>query len=105
MLAYLAGLFSDTALATLISIFVGGLITWVAAWIYYKRAGDEFRAETALLKRAKVAVAYMLEHPEAEIKVRRDNAGNPIGLIVSASARAGGNATVRGMGADTSKDS
>ena len=30
---------------TVISIFVGGTITWAAAYVYYKRAGDQLRAE------------------------------------------------------------
>jgi hypothetical protein len=96
---------SNPAIATLVSIFAGGLITWLAAWIYYKRAGDEFRAETALLRKANMVVAYMLEHPDAEVEVHRDEAGKPIGLVVSATAHASGKATVKGIGAEAKKDS
>ncbi len=105
MWTFAAAVLEDPAFAMLISMFVGGLITWLVARIYYKRAGDEFRAETALLKKANRAVAYMLEHPDAEIEVRRDNEGNPTGLIISATARATGKATARGAGTDASKNS
>ena len=84
MWTFATAVLEDPALAALISMFVGGLIAWLAAWIYYKRAGDEFRAETALLKKANRAIAYMIEHPDAEIEVRRDKEGNPTGFIVSA---------------------
>ncbi len=93
---------SNPAMATLFSVFVGGLITWLAAWIYYKKAGDEFRKETVLLKKANMVIAYMLEHPGAEVEVRRDESGNPVGLIVSATGHAEGKATVNedGQGSD-----
>jgi hypothetical protein len=29
----------------------GAAVTWLAAWAYYKRAGDELTAETARLRR------------------------------------------------------
>jgi hypothetical protein len=96
---------NNPAISSLVSIFAGGLITWLAAWVYYKRAGDEFRAETALLRKANVVLAYMLEHPDAEVEVRRDEAGNPVGLIVSATAHASGKATVKGVGADAKRNS
>src|SRR5437667_10668037 len=99
-----AAVLDDPAIATLISMFVGGLITWLVAWMYYKRAGDEFRAETSQLKKANRVVAYMLEHPDAEIEVRCDKEGNPTGLIVSATAGTAGKATVRGAGTNANKD-
>ena len=98
-------LLSNPAIATLVAIFIGGLITWVAARFYYKKAGDEFREETVLLKKANMVVAYMLEHPDAKVEVRQDDKGNPIGIIVSATAHAKGKATVKGVGSDAKKDS
>lgn len=105
MWACLQAFFGNPVLATLTSIFVGAAITWFVAWCYYKKAGDELKTEAALLRKANMAVVYMLEHPDADIEVRRDDAGNPIGLIVAATARAEGGATVKGGGADGQTDS
>ncbi len=105
MWACVQAVFANPALAALISIFVGAAITWLAAWFYYKKAGDDLKAEAVLLRKANMAVVYMLEHPDADIEVRRDSAGNPIGLIVSATVRAEGKATARGVGADARTDS
>lgn len=101
----LQAIFSNPVMATVISIFLGGLITWAAAWIYYKKAGEELKAETALLRQANIAVVYMLEHPDARVEVRRDNAGNAVGLIVEASGRAQGTSTARGGTGDENRDS
>ncbi len=90
----------ESVVSTLASVLLGGLITWFAAWRYYKKAGDELKAETALLRKANMAVVYMLEHPDADIEAQRDDAGNPVGLIVSAAGHAEGKATVRGVAAD-----
>ncbi len=73
---------------TFFSVLAGGLITWIASWRYYMKAGDELRAETAVLKKANRVIAYMLEHPDAEVEVKRDEAGNPVAIIVSAVGRA-----------------
>ena len=98
----LRSIFSDPLCATFISVLIGGLITWVAAWCYYKKAGVELLKETALLRKANMAIVYMLDHPDASIEVRRDNEGNPIGLIVSATGHASGDSSARGFAVDGS---
>jgi len=104
-MAWIVEVLRDPVVGPLVTVFLGGLITWLAAWWYYKRAGDQLRAEAELLRKANMAIVYMLEHLGAAIEVRRDAAGNPIGLIVSAVGHAAGNATVKGVGGDASKDS
>jgi hypothetical protein len=34
----------------ILSILIGGFVTWLFAWIYYKKAGDELRAEARDLR-------------------------------------------------------
>jgi len=82
-------LLTEPMASTLLSVLVGGAITWLASWIYYKKAGNDLRRETELLRKANMAAVYMLEHPDASVEVQRDSAGNPIGLIVSATGHAG----------------
>jgi hypothetical protein len=93
-------------MVTFLSVLAGGLITWFASWFYYKRAGDELRRETLLLKKANIVVAYMLEHPDAKVSIQRDGAGNPIGIIVSGTGTlVAGRATVTGVGTVADKGS
>lgn len=94
-------LFNNSVVATLVPV----LITWFLAWKYYKKAGDELKAEAELLRKASMAIVYMLEHRNAKIEVRRDDAGNPIGLIVPATARTEGKSTATGVGSNASSDS
>ena len=101
----LAEWFASPFLATLVSVLIGGGITWLAAWVYYKRAADNLTEEATLLKKATAAIIYFLEHPDAEIEVRRDAKGNPIGLIVASTGQAKGGSTVTGVGADAKRDS
>jgi hypothetical protein len=75
-------LLADPLYAVLIGSLIGGVFTWVVAWIYYKRAGDELKAEAAALHRAASAIVYFLEHPDANIEVQRDSQGRITGLIV-----------------------
>ena len=94
----------DPMVSTLLSVFLGGAITWLASWIYYKKAGNDLRQETELLRKANIAAVYMLEHPDANIEVQRDEAGNPIGLVVSSTGRSGIKFSARGNLTDAKSD-
>lgn len=72
----------------LFALLVGAAITWLVAWFYYKRAGDELRAEAKALHAATSAIAYLLEHPEAKTEVQRDGEGRITGIIVYISGSA-----------------
>ena len=87
-----------------VSILIGGAITWICSWFYYKRAGNELRKEAAFLHKATSAIIYFLEHPEAEVKVQRDDAGRAVGFIVNAEAHARGTSTAKGVTSDTTTD-
>jgi hypothetical protein len=68
----------------LIGALVGGAVTWFFAWWYYKRAGDDLRAEAKALHVATGAIVYFLENPNAQITAQRDDQGRVTGLLVSA---------------------
>ena len=38
-------------LETALAVIAGALVAWLCSWYYYKRAGDELRAESARLRR------------------------------------------------------
>lgn len=88
------------SIETFLSVLIGGLVTWLASWRYYKKAGDELRAETELIKKSNRVIAYILENLRADIEVRRDVLGNPVAIIVSASAHASGKASANDFAAD-----
>lgn len=79
---------TDIITHPLFSLFVGAAITWFAAWYYYKRAGDELKAEARSIHAATTAIAYLLEHPGAKTEVQRDGQGRVTGIVVSMSGTA-----------------
>ncbi len=81
---------------------VTSAVTWFFAWFYYKRAGDELRAEAQALHTATGAILYYLEHPDAKVQVQRDDKGRVSGLIVSAAGCATMTFSARGTLSDAS---
>ena len=59
----------------LVSMLFGAGITWLVAWWYYKRAGDDLRIEARSLHSATNAIVYMLEHPDTRVEAQRDETG------------------------------
>jgi hypothetical protein len=92
-------------ISTMVSVLLGGLITWLTAWVYYRKAGEDLKDEAALLRKANAAIIYYLEHPDAEIKARYDVEGNLVDLIVSAVGHAAGRSTAKGVAEDAKHDS
>jgi hypothetical protein len=69
-------------------LFFGAAITWFAAWYYFKRAGEDLKAEAKSLHAATSAISYLLEHPGTKTEVQRDSQGRVTGILVSMSATA-----------------
>jgi hypothetical protein len=74
-------------LATAIGIIVGGAITWLVAWIYYKKAGDQLLAESRKLKLTTDLVLYKLQYPDTPTQIKRDEHGDVVGLIAEMSTK------------------
>ena len=64
----------------LVSVLIGAGITWLVARHYYKKAGDELKAEAAHLQRTSEMILRWLETEGKNIKVIRDTGGSPTGL-------------------------
>ena len=77
----------ETIIATAIGVILGGLVTWVAAWYYYKKAGDELLAESKRLKLTSDLILYKLQYPEALTQLKRNESGEVVGLMVEMSAK------------------
>ena len=71
----------------LIGAGVGACVTWLAAWLYYKKAGNQLTKETAELRRLTILVLRGLETADL-VTLNRDASGKIIGFIIKASAKA-----------------
>lgn len=48
-------------IGTITGVIIGGLITWVVAWLYYKKAGDELKIEADRIRRLSTFICDALE--------------------------------------------
>jgi hypothetical protein len=78
---------------TLVGIVVGGLITWLVSYRYYKLAGDELRREAESLRnkseelrKLQELTIYALTNASEKLKLIRDSAGN-VGLDQSSAGQ------------------
>lgn len=76
----MTGFLGDPWASALLSTLAGALITWVVSRNYYKRAGDELKAEAARLQRTSELILRWLELRGEDVSVLRDEAGRPAGL-------------------------
>ena len=64
----------------MLGVLIGALITWLLAWYYYKRAGDELRVEADKLQHTNEMILRWLEVDGNNIKVVRAADGKPVSL-------------------------
>ena len=65
---------------TFIGIVVGGLITFVASWLFYRRASEDLRQEAALLRHYTDALAGLIEKATGK-EMPRDEKGRPLAPV------------------------
>jgi hypothetical protein len=63
----------------MLEVLFGGLITWLAAWWYYQRAGNDLR-QVATELRERLAVVSLHVTPGAT-GLARDKNGNVTGIV------------------------
>ena len=68
-----------TAVNRSIGVFAGGLVTWVTARYYYKRAGDKLKREAGRLRHLNTLILRALEE-RGLANLARDVAGEVTGL-------------------------
>lgn len=61
-------------------IFIGAGITWIAAWWYYRKAGNELRDEAMGLRKLSKMILRWQEVDGQNIKLVRDEDGEPQGI-------------------------
>ena len=65
---------------TVIAVIIGGLVTFLVARWYYKKAAKELRAEAETLRQLNILLLRAMEEA-GFAKFTRDKDGNPVGLI------------------------
>jgi hypothetical protein len=70
-----------TITTTIFSVFIGALVTWFVARIYYKRASEELTKEASDLRKLNVLILRALENAGL-VELNRDENGNPTGLVI-----------------------
>lgn len=78
---------TETIFSTGIGVIIGGVITWVVSWYFYKKAGDELKAEAEKLKLTSDLIMYKLQYPETPTEIIRDDNGTVTGLKVFMSTK------------------
>ena len=76
--------------SVLVGAAVGAVVTWLAAWWYYRKVGEELRDESKKLRQATDWVIYCLTNKNAQVSAKYDESGHVSGLVVSASGVAHG---------------
>jgi hypothetical protein len=66
-------------LVTGVSVIIGGFITWLVAWRYYERAGQQLKHESAELRRLTALALKAFE--EAGVEFTKDSKGNFKGIV------------------------
>ncbi len=81
-----------TIIIALLSILVGGLITWLVSRFYYIRASNDLSKEA---NRLREFTELMLRGMEAAgwVEYNRDDRGNPIGIVFKGSVEETAHAT------------
>jgi len=83
--------------SVIVSVFIGAIVTWFVARVYYKKAGDALRQEATELRRLTKLVLHGLEDAGL-IELNRDASGTPIGLIVKMSVKLRGSGSMSAKG-------
>ena len=68
------------ALEVIIGAIVGGIISLLVAWQFYKKATKDLIEETAELKLVSQLIIFKLQYPDAQTKIKMNNDGDVIGL-------------------------
>lgn len=76
-------------IGTIAGVVIGGLITWLVAWLYYKKAGDELKTETGRIRKLNNLICRGLEQAKLA-EFGRDKDGEISGIYVNLKVSGGG---------------
>jgi hypothetical protein len=76
----------STVISTVAGCAVGGIITWIVAYKYYKKASRELLNEAAQLRSLNILMIRAMENAGLA-RFNRDEQGKPIGLQITLSGK------------------
>lgn len=71
----------------LFSILIGSLVTWLVAYFYYKKAGDELFNESKRLRDLTQLILVKLSYPEQDYSPKHNEKGEIVGFFGNASTK------------------
>ena len=83
---------ADVLLA-LFSALIGGILSFLATWLFYRRSSKELSKEASKLGNLTVLILDSLEESEL-VRLTRDEEGNPVGLVIQVTGISRGSSTV-----------
>lgn len=84
------------ALGVIIGAIVGGIITSLVAWMFYKKATNDLIEITAELKLVSQLIIFKLQYPDTPTEIKMDDEGNVVGLKFTKSANVKSESKVSG---------
>jgi uncharacterized membrane protein len=66
----------NDSLMTIISVSIGGIITWLVSWIYYRKAGKELLNEAKELRKLLNCSIILQQDEFGQYKPKLDANGN-----------------------------
>lgn len=75
----------STLVSMTLGILLGGLITWITSWHFYRRGSKTLEAEAARLRKLTTMVLRALEE-KGLARLNRDAQGEIIGLVFDVTA-------------------
>jgi hypothetical protein len=84
-----------TIITTLISVLVGGLITWRVSYTYYKKSADELKIEANKLRKHNTLMLHALENAGLA-EFTKDSEGDYTALVIKLSGAVKSSSKVTG---------
>ena len=70
----------DSFSLSMLGVFIGGILTWLVAQLYYIRASRKLTAEADNLRQLNNLILLALEQSK-QVTLTRDSQGNIIGIV------------------------
>jgi len=86
----------STMINVTIGVVMGGIITYLVAWCYYRRAAKDLKDTAAELGLVSQLIIYKLQYPDMPTEIVMNDAGHVSGLKFKASGTSTSKSTVKG---------
>ena len=78
---------------TVISVIIGGAVTWICSLIYYMKAGKQLKDEAKYLRKLMDCMIVLQQDKKGQYKPRYDDEGNLLTVVGLLSGTTAGNSS------------